>query len=538
HDVHTVIEDADNHFQTLDIAAQREARGSAGVMWQAMQNQEHYIDKRLPELQQTLKSEISPADQQKLGINFDKPLTPDQIQNAIIKHGLDSDPKKPMDPVSQHLTEYLTLNEMNNLYSTVKTAADVANKAPAMVNLAYADFLMKYKNGVTEKQGPDGKTYATTAADIVKAISAADKAALPGSQITQEQAEKMTVDLMRSHGISDDKNPLIPLLDGQKKNDIGLLQKAADLSKDDKFDKDKTAPEWNANQKAIAELKASVKDREPTADEQKKYQQLLDDNAVLQARMFVRSDAYKALGEAELKQKDPDLNKAMGDLRTSIQSDPRNTPKGSEGYKAETDPDIRWANYQKQAQAIKDGKLLGDHPELKDALKMAEENPEFKKNFVGAFADAQKFQEMLKQHPPGAKPPTDEEMKEMRKTLDSWNANGDAVQKALGNSIPAIDKAYQDMSAKKDLSPQEKQEFETVKQLYFGAHQKTFAEMEQGRFDARTGHIDDAKAKMEDAGKDAALLQNPAVKEQLDAYNGIVKQAQFDNSPWYARWGK
>jgi hypothetical protein len=548
HDVHAVIEDADNHFQTLVVAAQNDAKGSSGVMWTEFNKTEHYGD-RLDALGKQLKTEISPEDQKKLGINFDQPLTSDQVHNAVLKAGLDNGTDVNKNPVGQHLTEYLTLSEMSNVFSQMDQAkkagqdAAAANLLPSLVNLAHADFLMKYKDGLSVKQGEDGKPFAVTAAHVVNKISEADMKALPGSEVTQEQATQMTVDLMRKHGIPDDKNPIIPLTEGQKKNDIGLLQKAADLTKDDKFDPDKTVPEWNANQKALAEMQQSLKGKQISPDDPqaKKYMDLAEENAVLQARMLARSDAYKALGEAELKAKDGDIVKAREDLRTSIQSDPRKTPdKSDPNYKPETDPALRWENYQKQIQAIEDGKVLGKHPELKDVLESTEKDPDFQKNLLGAVQGMMKHQEFVKAHPATGKPPTDQEMADEKKNLDSWYGSADLAQKALGNAGPAIDKAYNELAAKKeqDRTPDEKQQFERLQPLYAAAHQKTLAAMEMGHFSASQGHIDDAKAKLAEAGQDTSYMQDKDNKAQLDKYQEDVKQQQFDHSPWYAKWGK
>jgi hypothetical protein len=287
-----LVDDIDKRFQQALPQIKNDAKGTDANLITSVSkglNAESDLNKMMadPGVQSTLCKAFHVTDLSKANI------TPQQLDNVILQ--------TKDQPTRQKLAQLASLADLSYL-SKVQVADQYWNvKAPISATLEYADFLVKYKNGVS--QAPDGSVQ--SASDIVRAVHSAELAASPRGQ---EVAKKANDASASNQGLMVplDKNPFAETMKAIQNPDAAArlsgMEQASKLAQDPFFD-----PKNLNHQIDLAK-------QDPSDAGKQKL-------AALEQFQHARALTEGYLGFAMLQQAKPDYKAALTHL-TNAQADP------------------------------------------------------------------------------------------------------------------------------------------------------------------------------------------------------------------------
>ena len=201
-----LVEDADKRFLTALPLVTQNAQGADAAMF----NKLVAVDDVAARKQGAM---------QALGIPAGTQIGGDQLANAILN--------APDQKTLNQLSELASLNEMERMFKEQGGEAAVSRHLPAMLGLEYADFLSRYKGGVTAN--PDQPSQIITAVDVLNQARNAEMIANPRAQDVAARTGDQQVQ-NQSLVIADDKNPLVALRQAMNSSDPKEAQRLAEQS--------------------------------------------------------------------------------------------------------------------------------------------------------------------------------------------------------------------------------------------------------------------------------------------------------------------
>jgi hypothetical protein len=483
-----LVDDIDKRFQQALPQIKNDAKGTdAGLITNVSKglNTESDFNKMMadPGVQSALCKAFHVTDLSKANI------TPQQLDNVILQ--------TKDQPTRQKLAQLASLADLSYL-SQVKVADQYWNvKAPISATLEYADFLLKYKNGVS--QAPDGSVQ--SASDIVRSVHSAEMAASPrGQEVAQKANEASTGN--QGLMVPLEKNPFVQTMKAIQSTDpaakLSGMEQAGKLAQDPFFD-----PKNLSQQIDLAK-------KDPSDTGKQKL-------AALEQFKHARALTEGYIGYAMLQQAKPDFKAALTHLTNAL-ADP---------VAADAITDSRGKPMLTQ--------LIGTAA-FGNQADFTTNSQGYLKSMKDGQTHATNYQKALKQNDSASA------AKELDAAISSTETAvkyGESLRNSLGPNAGKIEQAYDAVMSKpaNERTPEETAMAQQIAPYVSIASNQAQAMMTLSTFDMAKGDHNAALKQLDDIAKvDPKFLADPTIKAQYDdIHASATKGANYDNESWLAQ---